>query len=67
MKPLLFLFLFFAFSIYSCQNTTYQSLAPIEKTKLLLLDDYTEWSEESSKLNDIITDDFDKEKAQNQF
>lgn len=65
MKPLLFLF--FAFSIYSCQNTTYQSLAPIEKTKLLLLDDYTEWSEESSKLNDIITNDFDKEKAQIQF
>ena len=63
----LLLFLFCAFSIYSCQNTTYQSLAPIEKTKLLLLDHYTEWSEESSKLNDIITNDFDKEKAQIQF
>lgn len=63
----LLLFLFFAFSIYSCQNTTYQSLAPIEKTRLSLLDDYTKWSEESSKLNDIIANNFDKEKAQIQF
>lgn len=63
-KTVILLFLLIA---SSCQNTTYQSLDPIEKTKKQLIENYINWAEKTAHLNTLITTEFDIEKAQNQF
>lgn len=61
------LFLLSLVFIFSCQNTTYKSLAPIEKTNQFLVINYTEWAEKTDLLNTLITEKFDKVKVQKQF
>ena len=55
------------FLLFSCQNITYQSLTPLEKTKYTLLTHYSDWADESAELNAIIANDFNSENAQSQF
>ncbi|MCL9804539.1 cytochrome-c peroxidase [Flavobacterium amniphilum] len=52
---------------FSCQNTTYKSLAPIEKTHQFLIINYTDWAKKTTELNTLIDKSFEKEKAQKLF
>ncbi len=60
-------FLFFLFIAYSCQNTNYKSLAPIEKTAQNILIDYNDLAKKSSHLNALVEKKLDKDKLQSQF
>lgn len=57
----------FLFIIFSCQNTDYKSLVPIEKTKQNILDNYTDLAKKSSQLNTLINKETETKKLQFQF
>ena len=61
------IFLLSLLIIFSCQNTSYKSLAPIEKTQQFLILNYTELSKKTAQLNELIKKKIDKEKTQKQF
>lgn len=60
-------FLLFLFILFSCQNTDYKSLAPIEKTAQNILIDYNDLAKKSSELKALIEKKSDKNKLQSQF
>lgn len=59
--------LLFLFILFSCQNTDYKSLVPIEKTAQNILIDYNDLAKKSSELNALIEKKSDTEKLQSQF
>ncbi|SHI90243.1 cytochrome-c peroxidase [Flavobacterium terrae] len=52
---------------YPCQDTTYKNLAPIEKTKELILSDYSSLVKKSNQLTSLIKPDFNKKIVINSF
>lgn len=59
--------LLFLFILFSCQNTDYKSLAPIEKTAQNIVIDYNDLAKKSSELKALIEKKSDKNKLQSQF
>lgn len=59
--------LLFLFILFSCQNTDYKSLAPIEKTAQNILIDYNDLAKKSFELNTFIEKKSDIDKLQSQF